>query len=186
MATLRRIPVAWTGISALPGVSVFYAASATDAGANLATFFNAIKAQFPSPLQWTVPTSGDLINDADGALTGAWTGGTGGTTSATGSGIYPAGTGAYVNWQTAGIVNSRRLKGRTFLAPLLGAVFTTSGQISTTTQTALQTAATALATSGNIVIWHRPSAPGLSNGASSVVTGALVPLQVTSLRSRRV
>lgn len=185
MAVLRKIPVVWSGIGALPGLSVFYAPFGTDAGANLNTFFIAIKALFPPGMTWTVPTSGDTITDSTGLITGAWTGGSGGITTANGSGVYAAGTGAYVNWQTASIVGTRRLKGRTFLCPLTSGSYAASGTIVSTSQTTLQNAATTLAASGNLLIWHRPTTPGGSNGSSGTVVGALVPTQVTSLRSRR-
>ena len=185
MANLRRINVAWSGITALPGVSVFYAPFGTDAGANLNTFFGAIKGQFPASLSWNIPTSGDVIQDSDGAVTGAWTGGTGGSVVSTGTGVYPAGTGAYINWQTGTIVGRRRLKGRTFLAPLLSAAFDNSGTIATSTLSSMQAAATALAASGALVIWHRPTSIGAADGSSGAVTAGLIPDQVTSLRTRR-
>lgn len=185
MANLRRINVAWVGATGLPGVSVFYAASATDAGADLMTFFGAIKGLIPSVTTITVPTNGDLIDDTTGALSGAWSGGTGGATACTGAGNYFAGVGAYINWATAGIVNSRRLKGRTFICPLTVNQSDSNGTLLAAAVTTLTTASATLATSGHIVIWHRPSAPGMANGTSSVVTAATVPDQVTSLRTRR-
>lgn len=185
MATLRRIYVSWVGATGLPGVSVFYAPSATDAGADLQTFFNAIKGLIPAVTTITIPTSGDTIDDATGALNGAWTGGTGGAVACTGGGNYFAGVGAYINWQTNGIVNSRRLKGRTFICPLTVNQSDSNGTLLAAAVTTLTTAAGVLAASGHIDIWHRPSAPGASDGASSLVVAALVPDQVTSLRTRR-
>lgn len=185
MPTLRRIVVAWTGLTGLPGVSVFYAPSATDAGANIKTFLTANVASFPVPLTWSVPTSGDTIDDTTGTINGGWTGGTGGTVTATANVAYAAGVGAYVNWGTTGIINGRRLKGRTFMAPLITSGYDTSGTIASGTLTAMQTAATTLAASLNLVIWHRPTTPGGSDGESQAVSSALVPDQVTSLRTRR-
>jgi hypothetical protein len=63
--------------------------------------------------------------------------------------------------------------------------YAASGTIVSTSQTTLQNAAVALATSGNLLVWHRPTTKGGSNGSSGTVVGALVPTQVTSLRSRR-
>lgn len=185
MANLRRINVVWNGLTALPGLSVFYAPFGTDAGADLMTFFNAIKTQFPALLSWQIPTSGDTIQDSDGAITGAWTAGTGGLVQATGAGNYAAGTGAYVNWGTSTIVGRRRLKGRTFLSPLIAGNFDSVGTINNSVVTSLQTACATLAATGHIVIWHRPSSIGAADGTSGVVTSAQVPDQVTSLRTRR-
>lgn len=185
MAALRKIPVAWSGAAGLPGLSIFYAPFGTDAGADLMTFFNAVKGLFPSSVQWQVPTSGDTITDSDGAITGAWTAGTGGSVVGTGSGTYAAGVGAYINWQTGTIIGRRRLKGRTFLAPFITLNYDSSGSITPTALTTAQAAATALASSGHLVIWHRPTSIGAADGGSGAVVAGQVPDQVTSLRTRR-
>lgn len=186
MATLNRYQIPWTGITALPGLSVFYSTGGSDATANLVTFFNAIKAIFPTGCSWSVLNSGDTIDDATGTITGTWTGVGGAVVSSTTAGSYPAGTGAYVNWQTGAIVNGRRLKGRTFLCPLLTSVFDTNGTITTPNLTLIGGAATTLATVGVMRVWHRPTAPGAGDGSSALITAGTVPDQVTSLRSRRV
>jgi len=185
MATLRRIPVTWTGLTGLPGVSVFYAASAVDAAANIDTFLSAVATRFPNGLTWSCPASGDTIDDTTGHLNGTWTGGTVIVRSgAGGSSGYAAGVGVAVQWLTGGLVNSRRLKGRTFLCPLLASEFQSDGTIAAATMTAITNAANTLATAGVLQIWHRPS-PGGSDGVSSVTVGASVPDRVTALRSRR-
>jgi hypothetical protein len=186
MATIRRYEVVWSGISALPGLSVFYSDAATAAGADIKAFFTAIKGFFPSSLTWNVPTSGDEISDATGQLVGGWTDAGGGTVTSSGVGAYAAGTGGFVTWQTGTIVSGRRLKGRTFLVPLLHDSYDSGGNVTSGTRTTLQTAATALVTAGTTKIFHRPTSIGAANGTSSVLSGATVSPQVTSLRSRRV
>jgi hypothetical protein len=151
----------------------------------LATFFSAIKALFPSAVSWNVPSSGDVIDEVSGLITGAWLGGTAASVSGTGITSYAAGTGCYVRWQTAGIANGRRVKGRTFLVPLLGAQYQTDGTIIDASLTTINSAATALANSGKMRIWHRPTNRGTNNGAAFSVTAAIGPDRVTSLRSRR-
>lgn len=185
MADLRRIPVAWSGATGLPGVSVFYGPFGVDAGADLVTFFNAIKAFFTSGLTWQIPVAGDGITDSTGLITGSWTAGTGGTVVATGAGTYAAGCGAYVNWGTSTIIGGRRLKGRTFLAPLVSSCYDSGGTITNANLTTMQTAASALAASTHLVIWHRPTSPGGVNGSSGTVTSGVLPDQVTSLKTRR-
>jgi len=177
--------VSWGGATGLPGVSVFYAPFGADAGADLMTFFNAIKAFFPSGLTWQIPTSGDVITDGNGELTGAWTAGTGGTVVGTGAGSYAAGVGAYVNWQTGTIVDQRRLKGRTFLAPLIVGAYDSTGTIVNASLTTMQTAASVLAASTHLTVWHRPETSTSNDGSSGLVTAGLIPDQVTSLRTRR-
>ena len=187
MTSLAKVPVVWSGLPGFPGVSVFYSSAATggSACAALFAFFTAIKGQFPTGLTWTFPTSGDVFDDSDGGLTGAWTGGTAAPVAANGgAGIYAAGTGSVVRWDTSAIVGRRRLKGRTFLCPLLSSVYDNNGTIQDPTVAAWQTAANTLVASGALHIWHRPS-PGGSDGTSSSVTAAAVQDRVASLRSRR-
>ena len=183
MANLQRIVCTWTGTSGLPGVSVFYGASGGTANADIKTFFTAIKDVLANPTSVSIPGSGDLIDDVTGTLTGAWSNPAGaGTATSAGSNIYAAGVGGYVVWETALIVGGRRLKGRTFLCPLNVGAYDTSGTLLATPLGVIQAAATALVTAGQTRIWHRP---GTTAGASVNPSAAVVPDQVTSLRSRR-
>lgn len=183
--SLHRVEVVWNGLTGLPGLSVFYGANGSLLVADLNTFFTAIKGQFPNGLTWQTPSSGDIIDEVTGVLEGEWSGGA--ASSIVGSGgisaNYAAGVGAYINWGTATVTNGRRLKGRTFITNLLGSVYDPTGTIQTTTLTALQSAANALVSGGNLRIWHRPQGGG--GGGFGAVTSATVPDQVTSLRTRR-
>jgi hypothetical protein len=80
-----------------------------------------------------------------------------------------------VQWSTTAIVGGRRLKGRTFLAPLWNSGYDGSGTILLATQTTLQTASNALAAAGTLVVWHRPTTPGGSDGVSHAVSGRHPP-----------
>lgn len=186
MPNIARIPVVWTGLTALPGVSVFYwdFSTASDVS-ELFSFFDTIKNRFPTGLSWQIPGSGDEIDDATGALNGSWLATGSGTVTATGgTSSYAAGVGARVRWRTSGIFNGRRVVGSTFLAPLLGSAFDTDGTITSAVLSDLQGAADTLAANGGVVIWSRPS-PGGSNGESNPVVSAQVPDRATALRSRR-
>ena len=185
MADIWRIPVVWSGLTGLPGVSVMYGNPGGSAVADIKAFFNAIKALFPSGLSWAVPVAGDTIDPTTGTLTGGWADAGGGTVSSTGSGIWAAGTGAYVTWGTTLIVGGRRLKGRTFLCPIFGSAFQSDGTILDAYVVTIQAAADALVAGGDLVVWHRPSSPGSSDGGSITATSAQVHDKVTSLRSRR-
>lgn len=185
MATIRRCYVTWNGLTALPGLSVFYAPSGVDPTGDLVTFFNAIKALFPSGLTWTVQNGGDELSDATGVITGAWAGAGGTGVVGSGGGLaYAAGVGCYVNWQTGTIVNGRRVRGRTFLTHMITTAYDTSGTITNANVVTIQNAANAVVAGGKTVIWHRPS-PGGSNGSSAALLSANVPDQVTSVRTRR-
>lgn len=182
---LRRVPVAWTTGIGGSGVSVFYSGATDDLTANLGTFFSAIAALFPNAVTWSIPSSGDEINDDTGHLVGAWTGGTAATVNASGGAVnYVAGTGAYVKWVTGAIVGTRKLQGRTFLTPLTTGCFDTNGTLTNANVTTIQNAANTLVATNKLVVWHRPPKGG-STGTARLVIGATVPDKVTSLRTRR-
>lgn len=183
MANIQRIVCAWTGTSGLPGVSVFYGVELGTANADIKAFFTSIKDVLANPTSVAIPGSGDLIDSVTGALTGAWSNPAGaGTATSAGGNVYAAGVGGYVVWNTPNIVGGRRLKGRTFLCPLNTGAYDTSGTLLATPLGTIQTAATALVTAAQILVWHRP---GSTAGVAHAPTSATVPDQVTSLRSRR-
>jgi hypothetical protein len=182
---IRKIPVAWQTGAGGSGVSVFYSAFGVDPTVELGTFFNSIKASFPTSVTWDIPQSGDTIDEATGQITGAWTAGTPNSIAGTGAVAYAAGTGIFVRWQTAGIVNGRRVRGRTFLCPTIVNVYEANGTIVAATLTTTITAANLLVGAGKLVIWHRPSAHGMADGSMHTIIGSSVPDKVTSLRTRR-
>lgn len=183
--TLHRVEVVWNGLSGLPGLSVFYGVNGSLLVADLNTYFGAIKAHFPSALSWSTPATGDIIDEVTGTLTGEWSGGAASTITATGGAGagYAAGCGAYSIWGTATIAGGRRLKGRTFLCPIISSDYDTNGTLLTAAVTNFQAAGNALVAGGNLRVWHRPKGGG--GGGFGAVTSCLVPDQVTSLRSRR-
>jgi hypothetical protein len=183
MATIQRIVVAWNGLVGLPGESVFYGVASGTANADLKTFFTAIQSVFPAGLTWTIPGSGDTLDSVTGDLLGSWTNAAGaGTVPASGAASYAAGTGTWVVWQTNVVIGKRRLKGRTFLAPLMNSAYA-NGVIVAGNVTTMQTAATALVTAAQTVVWHRPVAG--AGGSTSNPSAASVQNRTTSLKTRR-
>ena len=186
MANLRRVEVVWTGALGLPGLSVFYTDEADDVTTNLQTFFTAVRPSFKSDITWTCASSGDIIDAESGTLVSGWSGGTAFSVQANSSdGAWAAGTGAFIRWGTNTVINGRRLRGRTFMTGVTTSSYDNQGTISSGTLTTIGNAATTLAATGKLVIWHRPH-PGFTDGSFGEVTSATVPDQVTSLRSRRV
>jgi len=185
MVDMNRVKVTWGTGAGGAGLSVFYTLNPVDATAELGTFFNAVKAVFPNAVSWQIPSSGDIIKAEDGTLNGAWTGGTAANITATGgSGSYAAGTGAFIRWQTGDIVGKNRVKGRTFMCPLIAGVYDNDGTITAPNLTIFQNAANTLVAAGKLRIWARPGA-GAEVGSTHPILAALVPDKVTSLRTRR-
>ena len=182
---MRRLRVTWNGLGGLPGLSTFYYGVASPNVSDCVAFFTAIRGLFPSGLSWDIPSSGDELDDATGTLTGGWLGSGGATVTANGGNTpYAAGVGARVRWNTTSVVNGRRVRGATFLAPILAAQYDSSGTIAAAGQSTMQTAAAAYAASGVAKgIWHRPV--GGSPGLYVAINDATVPDVITSLRSRR-
>jgi hypothetical protein len=183
---MRRVPVTWTTGPGGSGLSVFYTGETDDATVELAAFFNAIKSFFPTVVTWNVPASGDKINDTDGSLAGAWSGGTAATIGGLAASSYAAGTGMYVRWLTGAVVAGHKLQGRTFLVPIVTSSYFTDGELQGGTVSGVQTAATTLAAAGKLILWHRPKTKASADGTNRLIIAATVPDKVTSLKSRRV
>lgn len=189
---MRRLRVTWSGLSGLPGLSTFYYGVASPNVSDCVTFFTTIKNLFPPGLTWDIPSSGDEIDDVTGELTGVWAGTGGGTVTANPSpGAYASGVGARIQWNTLVISSGSRVRGATFLAPLLGSGYDSSGTLENTGLGTIRTAASTFAASGVAKgIWRRPKpAPGGIGpdrpGLYAAINSASVPDRVTSLRSRR-
>ncbi len=173
----------------------YWSTAATGGPAALVTFYNAIKTYFPSSVTWTVPNSGDKIEDSTGVLTGAWTFGTGGAVSGTASGTnWVQGAGARMVWSTNGIVGGRRVKGSTFFTSMNAIEFQVDGTPQAGTVTAFNSAATTmLAGVPTFAIWSRPlkvkpiTVPPtyVRLGTQSPITGAALKDAASWLRSRR-
>lgn len=185
MAGMQRVRVTWDGLGGLPGLSTFYYAATSPAVADLTTFFSAIKGQFPTPLTWTIPSTGDVIDNATGALLGTWTGTGGGTVAATGAASqYAAGTGLRVRWLTGQVHNGRRVAGSTFLCPVITNTYSLSGSIDPTKLSIFTAAAAAYVAAAPVkLVWSRGRTPG--DGVSVNINSYDVPNRVSSLRSRR-
>lgn len=195
MADLKRCSVAWQGWPGAPGVSQFYlddTAGQTQVDA-IRTFFNAMVALLPTGLTITVPNSGDTVDESTGKLTGTWSVPTAPVAVVgTGIGAYAGNAGAVVHWLTNSVTRNRRIRGRTFLVPLVGS-YDSAGSLATASQNGIATAATNLVTAagGLIHVWVRPvyqkgTGSLIRGGMSGPITSSRVPDLAVSLRSRRV
>lgn len=168
------------------GVSTFYWDDA-DVGfvASIDAFWAHIRNLIPTGITLTTASSGDLVDVASGVITGTWQDGIPSVVTGNGSGNFAGGVGARVRWDTTGIRNGRRIRGSTFICPLVSSCFDSDGTISAPTLSVLQTGVNNLATNaaGNLRVWSRPRAG--SGGQQSGVLSGFVPDTVSWLRSRR-
>lgn len=203
MTELLRVRARWTGFSGAPGYTVLHfrdfastndnpdavtQAGATGAVTRTRAFFDAIKALLPTQVLINVEPEVDVIESTDGKLQRSYTTGTTAAVAGTATSAFSAASGAVVNWRTDGVRNGRRVRGRTFLVPIAMTAFATTGQLSTASQTTLQSAATALADNAqtpDLHVFGRPTAAGATDGVAHPVSNAGVPLMGAILTSRR-
>lgn len=197
--TLSRVSCAWQNFPGAPGVSHFYYGTSLgdlptqnniDA---IRAFFNSLSTFLPTGLTVSVPRSGDRINDTDGKIIGTWEVPTApATVTGAGAGNYAGNAGAVIHWLTASVVNGRRVRGRTFLVPLVATAFDPQGSLASGTVTALQNAANALVgqVDGAPSVWARPFTDPTGKkpnrvGSLAQINGIRVPDLAVTMRSRR-
>jgi hypothetical protein len=151
----------------------------------LANFFSAIKSFVPAACTFSVDNGGDSIDPLNGQLMGSWGVGTSGPIVCTGTGNFSLASGLLVRWDTGTIINGHRLRGKTYIVPVVVGNYDSVGGVLTGTQTTVTTAAQAYVTAagGTAVVWNRPK-PGQAGGFSAVTTASVAP-KVAVLRSRR-
>lgn len=185
--TMQRVRVHWSGFPGGPGVNtLFYNDTPANPAPDLHTFFNSIASLIPSSITISFDNSGDLIDEATGALVGTWSGTAGASVTGTISSLYAGPVGAVVDLRTSTVVGRRRLLGKMFLVPLTTASYQNDGTLDNTALSTLQTAANTWqgsASGADLVVWHRPT-PGHS-GSKAAVTSLHVPDLAAVLRSRR-
>lgn len=189
MTTLHRLVINWTGPQVVgSAVTVLHFSgsdnSAPPVGAVEQAFWSH-SSLFPTGVTITVPNSGDSIDDRTGQLTGVWTATGGAAVSGTGNAKAARGVGACIGWETGGIVNGRKLRGRTFLVPLTTDAYDTDGTLLPTALQNVMDTANAIQASGPLAIWHRPTTKGGSDGNSYGVGANRVRDRVAFLSSRR-
>ena len=184
--TILRIRSTWQNWPGAPGITDFYTNDLTVATyvPVVRSFWDAIKALLPNGISIQVSGAADEINEVNGQLVGSQSTTTPAAVLGTAAGAYAGASGAVVNWNTSGVISGKRVRGKTFLVPLVG-VNDTSGSLTTGTITSLQTAAAGLITGfgGTLVVFARPRE--FTGGQAHVVTSASVPDLAAVLRSRR-
>jgi hypothetical protein len=187
---MHRVRTVFTGIQGTPWLNTLFFDAAGGTAQEAATaaggFWGAVDAVMTTQVDWTTEPDVPQINEETGALIQVTS-----TTPVTGTGaavgeIGPVASQGLIRWRTSVVVNGRNLRGRTFVPGLTVAAYDDGGVIAGT-KTAIDVAAAALIASAtaDLVIWHRPSVQGASDGSvAEVVTGSLWT-QLATMRSRR-
>lgn len=183
---MARLRVELTDPAMGSGVATHYFTGLTaDAQQAVKDFWSACASHMAGYVNIKVPNVADVLDETDGTLLNTTVQGTEGNFVGGGTGAYPGGVGACINWTTAGIVAGKRVRGRTFVVPLAASVFDTDGTLSSATVGALSTAAADLITDvgSELVIWSRPRV-GLDGSVHPVVAGSCAD-RVAWLQSRK-
>lgn len=197
MTNLSRVRVGLTGFVGGPGVATFYFLDTTTAIPSLRTFWQGLAAAMPSTVHIQVENAGDIINDVNGDLVGAWGDDPVLASNGGAGGAYVAPAGACVSWKTETILDAHRVQGRTFVVPLAAANYEADGTLTAAIIANIQALALEfiIEQSASFVIWHRPfegraatetrPAKAAHAGGHALVTSSRVSDRAAILRSRR-
>ena len=195
---LYRATWTWSGFPGAPGYTTFHFLDPdpiSESGINQTAlrarnFWEAVDGLMPSTVKIDEPQILEEIDTATGTLIQelSWPGGSQMTGAMVGK--YSSAVGAAITWNTVGVINGRRLRGRTFLVPMGMNSFETDGTLGPTERTTILNAGNALADASvglgiDLAVWHRPTSPGGTDGAAAGVTGCTVKDKTAVLRSRR-
>lgn len=199
MAQLAKVTINWSGMPGGPGFSNLYFKDISggpsidqtvvdNAVSKVDTWLDAFQPSLPTSIITGVSSTVEAIDEATGNLQAFYTatpaaaaGGGGGTT-------YAAPVGVVVSWFTNNVINSRRVRGRTFIVPLSTSAYEADGSLGTTKLVTWNAASAALIGTGAAAefgIWHRPTTPGGSDGEFALVTAHRIPDMAAVLTSRR-
>lgn len=202
MGTVSRVRVIWGGAPVVGGgVSTFYTVgSPTTLAAAVNTWCGVLKGVLPATTSLRVDDGGETFDESTGAPVGTWSGGSFTPWLSATAGVYAQGVGMRVQWNTAGVTGRRRVKGSTYIVPLVGVYYSSDGTIDDTWLGTLQTASNALRTAAGagFGVWSRPTPlrdpvtgdvipppPYKYGGIMHDITSVTIPDKVSWLRSRR-
>ena len=197
MVNISRVRTELTGFTGQPGVSTMYFLDAIPPVAAVRAFWQALTPLMPATMSAQVVNSGDIIDDSTGDLVTTWVAAAQAVVSGTGTAAYSAPSGASVQWLTSTILDSHRVRGRTFVVPIPSSQYDTDGTLVPAAVAVLESAAAGLVTAGTptFIVWHRPLTaaqaalrvpPGVAHpGGFAIVSGSRVADKAAILRSRR-
>lgn len=195
---LLRVRVVSNGWTGAPGLNTFYFAHNSSATAVVQADADAVVARVQSvfathtalwPTNWTcnVEEAVDVIDVESGDIVAQFTAPTtAGITGTSSNGMGPSTIGLCLTQNTALFVNGRRLRGRTFLVPII-ANGDTNGTPDSGSQSVAADLGLDLITDPTVdpawCVWHRPKTG--STGTLSHVTSISIKDKWAVLRSRR-
>lgn len=183
-----------SGFPGAPGYSTFAFAYGDGAGTEdqfecVLAFYEAIKGSFPTTWSFLLAPEHRVVDEATGALVDLIPrGGTGSSTAIAGTGggsFGPSIAGAVISWRTLTNNWTRRVRGRTFLVPLVPSSYQADGSLVDALAVDLAAAATTafITPETDFGIWSRPRND--TGGKFALATAASCPDRVSYLRSRR-
>jgi len=188
----------WSGFSGAPGYTNFFAlGTASQAFVDGIRVFlstgtgSGVSGILPDGVTLTPDPQVDIVNDTSGFLDQQQAITPPANVVGAGGAAFGSPMGVVVGWSTNGIATGpsgrpRRVRGRTFIVPCNGTAFDTNGTFSNSKLSTLQAAAVIyVAGSWNPCIWHRPTAPGATDGSSHRIVTAQVKDKAAILTSRR-
>lgn len=186
MPNIHQIRTVFTGLSGLPGYNQLYfdaAGDVQDHSDAVRAFWEAMTAVVPIGWKYTIDADVSVLDDSTGDLVSVLPtvplvqSGPGGAAS------YTGGAGACVGWITNEVHFTKRLRGRTFVVPLLGLAYDSDGTIQSAALASIRAAAAALNAEPDFGVWGRP-VDGL-NGLFGLTVATNTRDKVAWLSSRR-
>lgn len=182
-----RVRTQFTGVQGSPWLSTFFfnastydSASAAAAASATGAFWTSVKTLQNANVNFATLAQVDVI-DPSGTHSGAFN-----TTPVTGVGgaagiMLPSAVQGLCQWRTGTYVNSREVRGRTYIPGLTVAAVQSGGLLASATSTAIQSAITTLLgnATAHLAVWDRKWAGGITVASGSPWSSFAV------LRSRR-
>jgi hypothetical protein len=187
---IAKINVSWTGWNGGPGLSTFFALN-QQPGDTIALaplrdfFFAAVTGHLPSIVSIAFPVAGDVLDETTGLVLGGWSATPVSPVTGVGATNFSATSGAVITWRTLTIVNGKRIRGRTFLVPLLASAYAPDGTLDTNFRGNVLAAGAALIAQSvtTFGIYHRPVSG--AGGKIAQIAAATMTDRAMVLRSRR-
>jgi hypothetical protein len=198
MAEMLKFTVNWTGFVGAPGYTNLYVRDFSEGDVNqtmadsftlrLDAFLDSFQAHIPQAVNYLIDPTLEVVEDTTGELLRFMTITPDTARVGAGTGNYAAPSGAVVNWYTNFVRNGRRMKGKSFIVPLVSTAYESNGTLGSSFLTAIRAAANTLVTApgdGRLGVWGRPTTPGGTDGIWAFAETSSVPDMAAVLRSRR-